>query len=262
MKTWLLNFLMTKAGARLAPVILTALASFVATVAAQVPWLAPHATMPNCLLVIFFILGVGMSFLNYLTTARGFKYAGPIQRFLTVLAENLGLPPLKQDSVLAGKSAETAIQLETILTAPGAPFNPLAEVRRAQPVMSTKRLPRVGLNKGHALAVILFVLAGICLAASLLACQSPKVGEAFPDVTETPILQYSVIHTDEYHRPAWQRLLSSIRPYTEVGTAKGKVTAGAGKVEVTGSYKDGQNPTLADWKPETYAVGIGGGLEF
>lgn len=304
MKTWILNFLMTRIGAAVAPVILGAIASLVAWLAADVPWLAPHVTTENCLAAVGIGLAVAMSFVNYLTTARGFKYAGPVQRLIAVLAEKLDLPPVRLDSVLASKSASTAVQIETILTRPGGAFNPDAPVRRAVLGRQNDMRSRKGFVLFHVLVggtlVAVTVLIG-CAAwkeqqknvqgapgageahnlsrvgstpAPATLPRSHERGYAFPDVTETtnlvswtsaarsPQVLYCSTLTAEYNRPAWQRLLSSLRPWTETGSARAKVRVDEDAATLSGTWMQGEKWDPHKVMPTSYALGVGGELEF
>ncbi len=151
MKTWILNFLATRIGAMVAPLILTAMAGVVATVAAKVPWLAPLVTPENFLIFVTSLLAAGMSLVNYLTTARAFKYAEPVQRFINVIADKLGVRLIAEDGVVAGVTAAKADEIAAKLTVPGGPFNPNAEVKKAKPISR----PGGGNFKGHVLDVAL-----------------------------------------------------------------------------------------------------------
>lgn len=288
MKVWILNFLATRAGAALAPLVLTFLTSVVAWVASRVPWLAPHVTMESSLALVGLVLAVLMSLVNYLTTARAFKYAGPVQKFLDTIGQKLGLQPLKLDSVIAGHTASTAIQIETILTRPGGAFNPHADVRRAAARLPSQRLPRPGNEGGYVVGYLIIgmSLAAVCL---LLACAARQEARAkakhghiasqhlslyalspvFPDITETlplnyagPWLQFSPSHTLEYARPAWQRSFLSLRPWGETGAALSKVRVDEHAVTLSGGWKDDESLSARKILPQSYALGIGGGVEF
>lgn len=111
MKDWILNLLAGRLAAILAPPLLLAIGGLVAWVGSNVPWLAPYVTTESCLLCAATILGIGMSFINYLTTARAFKYAAPLQRFLRIMAKGLGVELPKVDGVAASGTVAVTAQL-------------------------------------------------------------------------------------------------------------------------------------------------------
>jgi hypothetical protein len=126
----ILNWLAKRQGAVLAPVLMAAIASACTWAATKVPILAPVLSSPDTQLALTgFILAAGMSLVNYLTTARAFKYAEPVQAFLNTAAAKLGLGFIVEDGVIAAVSADKAAQLNEKLTMPGGPFNPAADVK-------------------------------------------------------------------------------------------------------------------------------------
>lgn len=133
MMTCILNFLATRLGAALAPVLMGIIAAGFAWLAGHVPWLAPYLTTDAQVALAGFLLALGMTIVNYLTTARAWKYAGPVQRLLNVLAGRLGMKPVVVDGVIANVTAATAGEIkEEVLSIPGAQFNKLVGVRRAE----------------------------------------------------------------------------------------------------------------------------------
>lgn len=297
MKNMILNFLATRLGARLAPLIMTALAGIVAAVAAKVPWLAPYATLENCLMLVSFLIAIGMSWVNYATTSRAFKYAEPVQKFLAVLADKLGVQPPKLDAVIAGETAGVATVLHDKVVDPNGPFTPNAEARKAVPVETPRQSgaatrPGIGGNRGTRGHIVFHLLLGMALFSlcMLMACAGrieakkarpagkpavitvPKAMQ-YPDVTETVYVlprnfsgswlqEQSEIHTPEYLRPAWQRLIFSLRPWGETGSSLAKVRVDEEAANVSGSYRSGDKVSLSKMMPESYAIGIGGGLEY
>lgn len=132
MMTCILNFLATRLGAALAPVLMGVIAAGFAWLAGKVPWMAPWLTADNQVALAGFLLALGMTVVNYLTTARAWKYAGPVQRLLNVLAGRLGLKPVIVDGVIANVTAATAGEIkEEVLSIPGGQFNKLVGVKRA-----------------------------------------------------------------------------------------------------------------------------------
>jgi hypothetical protein len=96
----------------------------------------------------------------------------------------------------------------------------------------------------------------------LLGCASMNEQAKLPDITETPIISFYSTRTDEYLRPAWKRLLYSIRPYTETVTSNGQAHLDHERLTYSGSYLDDQKPKMTDWMPVSYALGATGELEF
>jgi hypothetical protein len=129
----ILNFLATRLGAALAPVLMGVIAAGFAWVAGRVPVLAPYLTADNQVALAGFVLALLMTMVNYLTTARAWKYAAPVQRLLNVLAGRLGLKPVIEDGVIANVTAATAGEIkEEVLSIPGGQFNKLVAVKRAR----------------------------------------------------------------------------------------------------------------------------------
>lgn len=133
MMTCILNFLATRLGAALAPVLMGVIAAGFAWLAGKVPWLAPWLTADNQVALAGFLLALGMTMVNYLTTARAWRYAGPVQRLLNVLAGRLGMKPVVVDGVIANVTAATAGEIkEEVLSIPGGQFNKLVGVKKAE----------------------------------------------------------------------------------------------------------------------------------
>ena len=132
--TWALNFLATKAGA-IAAVLLTAGISALAVwISKNIPFLYPYIDEPaEQLALAGVVMSAIMSFVNYITTARGFKYAEPVQRLLKALSDKLGLAPVLVDNVIAYQTAQAAADIQSKLTLPGGVLNPNADVKAATP---------------------------------------------------------------------------------------------------------------------------------
>jgi sorbitol-specific phosphotransferase system component IIBC len=129
----ILNYLGTKAAAKLAPLVLVVVGLFVTYIGHKFPALAPYVTTEFVLAVVGLLLGLGMTIVNYITTARAFKYAEPVQRFLNVLAGKLGLQFINEDGVIAGVTKAKADEIEKTMSRPKGPFNPDARVLPPQP---------------------------------------------------------------------------------------------------------------------------------
>ena len=130
----ILNFLATKLGAKLAPVLMSVIALLFTWLASHVPWLTPILTPDNQVALAGFLLAFGMTVINYLTTARAFKYAEPVQKLLATLAARLGLKPVTVDGVIANVSAASASEIhEEVMSIPNGQFNKLVQVQPAKP---------------------------------------------------------------------------------------------------------------------------------
>lgn len=135
LKEIVLNWLATKAGAKMAPVLLAGIAATLSFVAHKAPFLAPYATPENCLIIAGFLLYAGMSGVNYLTTARGFKYGPEIQQVLNTMGTKLGVAPIYKDGVIGPVTAAKATEInQAIKELPNGAFQPDAPVKRATAV--------------------------------------------------------------------------------------------------------------------------------
>lgn len=116
----------------MAPVLMGLLAGLFAWVAGRVPWLGPYLTPENQVALAGFLIALGMTIVNYLTTARAWRYGLPVQRLLKVLAGRLGLKPVVVDGVIANVSAESAEEIkEEVMSIPNGQFNRLVKSERA-----------------------------------------------------------------------------------------------------------------------------------
>lgn len=132
--TWSLNFFATKIGAAVAVPLTAAIAALAVWVSTHVPFLYPYIDeQPEQLAFAGVIMSALMALVNYVTTARGFKYAEPVQKLLKALADRLGLQPVVVDNVIAYRTAQSATEIHDTLTLPGGALNPNAQVRRPLP---------------------------------------------------------------------------------------------------------------------------------
>lgn len=129
MKTIILNWLATRGGAKLAPLILVGVGLLCSFVARKWPWLAVYVTPENVIAAVGMLLGLGMTIVNYLTSTRALKYSEPLQRLLNTISGKMGLRMIEEDGVIAAVSAAKADEIKAHMTKPGGPFNPVAEVR-------------------------------------------------------------------------------------------------------------------------------------
>lgn len=75
-------------------------------------------------------------------------------------------------------------------------------------------------------------------------------------------IQTSETHAPAYRAPAWQRLLSSVRPWGEVGSANARMKLETRQVTIAGGFADNERPTLSKIMPEAYGIGITGKVTF
>jgi len=69
-------------------------------------------------------------------------------------------------------------------------------------------------------------------------------------------------YSGEDNRPALTRLLSSLSPWGEVGAAQSSAKITTGSLEINGAIFDNQSALALDWMPQTFSLGITGGLKF
>lgn len=88
---------------------------------------------------------------------------------------------------------------------------------------------------------------------------------AFPDITDTPpigcppgITWGEVID----RRPFVTRLLASLRPWGETGSARARLRLDESRATLAGSSPDDAPLRLSDWTPSAFAIGLSGGAEF
>lgn len=74
-------------------------------------------------------------------------------------------------------------------------------------------------------------------------------------------LRFDEEHTPAYHWPAWKRLLFSFRPWGEVGATHAKIQLDSAGAEMSGGMLDTDHISLSKMMPESYAIGISGGLK-
>lgn len=165
---------------------------------------------------------------------------------------------------------------------PGGEFNPAAELRKSLPAdpqapglrPATGAAPGGGITsrKGFAtpgaLAALIAVIGFLCLGVAFLRASDPDGrefqtsgtcgGRAYADW-----IQYDgEIHRPGYHRPFLDRLAESLAPWGEVGADKAKVRVSQETAEVSGGWKDADQPRLQDFRPETLALGLTGGAGY
>ena len=103
----IMNFLCTRAGAILAPIVSAAALGGVAWLGSHVPVLKPFLTSDNVAAILGLIFSLIMVMINYLTTARGFKYGLQVQSALNIIGRKFGLW-VAPDGVIAHITADTA----------------------------------------------------------------------------------------------------------------------------------------------------------
>jgi hypothetical protein len=75
-------------------------------------------------------------------------------------------------------------------------------------------------------------------------------------------IQTSETHTAAYHAPAWRRLLLSLRPWGEVGSANARMKLETRQVTLTGGFMDNERFSYRKVIPDAYGVGISGKITF
>lgn len=108
----LLNWLSKPAGAVLAPLFLALVAGISAWIADKFPAMSTYFP-PD--LIALVLLSVALAVLNYVTTARSFKYSLPVQQVIGIIGKQFGLE-IKQDGVIGPASADTSEKLANVLT--------------------------------------------------------------------------------------------------------------------------------------------------
>lgn len=109
MKEAILNFLATRLGAGLAPVISGAIASAFVWAGSHIPYgIGAYLSTPAAQTAILgTVFGLVMVIINSLTVNRGFKYGQQVQSVLNTVGRAYGLS-VEPDGVIGPNTAETA----------------------------------------------------------------------------------------------------------------------------------------------------------
>lgn len=224
--------------------------------------------------------GVGFAFYAVLQEWLNQRQAGGIKAIQE--NHNANADPDEQIAVdgVAYKAGETVKAVSSVQDSESAARPPVA-----------RRIASAG-NRSQRGFVLFHVLVGLSLFSMVLlfACTpqtnsvrptkpQPKpavitVPAPMPDVTVTPdislprnlsgqwLQEYSDVHTSDYLRPAWQRLLYSIRPWGETGAAAAKVHVDENAATLSGTYRTGDKMDASKVMPSSLAAGFGGRLDY
>jgi len=102
-----INFLCTRFGAAVTPLLVSFVAGFVAWLGLKVPAIAPYLTPEAITAFMGVIVSLAMSWVNYVTTSRGFKYGIQVQESLRTIGRGFGVE-VKLDGVVGPVTAQKA----------------------------------------------------------------------------------------------------------------------------------------------------------